>query len=158
MESRKPVRIETASEKDAREILALQKLAYLSEARVYNDDTIPPLTQSLDQIQAEFDRLVFLKAMRNEAIVGSVRAHMKDGTCFIGRLIVHPDLQRQGIGSRLMHQIEGCFPEARRFELFTGARSTGNLIFYRQLGYRICRQATPEAGPPLVFFEKIKPL
>ena len=33
---------------DLEEILALQKLAYQSEAELYDDYTIPPLTQSLE--------------------------------------------------------------------------------------------------------------
>ena len=35
-------------------ILALQKLAYESEARLYDDWKLPPLTQTLDSLQAEF--------------------------------------------------------------------------------------------------------
>ena len=38
---------------DAAEILALQKLAYASEAALYGDETLPPLMQSLEQLQAE---------------------------------------------------------------------------------------------------------
>ena len=47
---------------DADEILALQKLAYASEAALYDDESLPPLTQTLEQMQAEFDRQVVLKA------------------------------------------------------------------------------------------------
>jgi hypothetical protein len=38
--------IEQAGVEDAGEILRLQKLAYQSEARIYNDYTIPPLLQT----------------------------------------------------------------------------------------------------------------
>jgi hypothetical protein len=36
--------IETSNKDDLREILALQKLAYQSEAELYDDHSIPPLT------------------------------------------------------------------------------------------------------------------
>ena len=39
--------IEQATIEDAQEILALQKLAYTSEAEIYNDFTILPLHQTL---------------------------------------------------------------------------------------------------------------
>jgi hypothetical protein len=82
--------ITQATAADAEETLALQKLAYQSEAAIYQDYTIPPLTQTLAEIQAEFRRHHFLKAVTAGRIQGSVRAHMEQGTCHIGRLIVHP--------------------------------------------------------------------
>lgn len=42
--------ITAASPADAAAILALQKLAYQSEARLYNDFSIPPLLQTLEEL------------------------------------------------------------------------------------------------------------
>ena len=80
---------------------------------------------------------MFLKATVQDVIVGSVRAYADRGTCFIGRLMVHPRLQRRGIGTALMLQIETYFPDVERFQLFTGARSVANIRLYRRLGYAI---------------------
>ena len=88
--------IERAHIEDAKEILDLQKLAYQSEAEIYNDYTIPPLTQTLEEMRNDFEKQVFLKASMDGRIIGSVRALLKEGTCFIGRLIVHPDFQKRG--------------------------------------------------------------
>jgi hypothetical protein len=63
------IAIGRANPEDAREILALQKVAYQSEARLYDDWTIPPLTQTESQIEAEFESKVFLKAVSNGRIV-----------------------------------------------------------------------------------------
>ena len=101
-----------AGVKNAQEILSLQKLAYRSEAEIYNDFTIPPMTQTLEGIKADFEKQVFLKAVGNERMIGSVRAQVREGTCFIGRLVVHPDLQDQGIGATLMREVERRFDQA----------------------------------------------
>ena len=48
--------IEEAKVADAAEILALQKLAYQSEAELYGDDAIPPVTQTLGILAGHRDK------------------------------------------------------------------------------------------------------
>jgi ribosomal protein S18 acetylase RimI-like enzyme len=139
---------------DADEILALQKLAYQSEAELYQDPSIPPLTQSIEEIKSEFSTKTFLKACLNGKLVGSVRVSFNRGTCFVGRLIVHPEQQKKGIGTKLMETIENRFRSTKRFELFTGSRSEGNIHLYEKLGYRIFRKERLSAKVILVFMEK----
>jgi len=148
-----PTKIQKVKKKDLKEILALQKLAYQSEAELNNDFSIPPLTQTLDEIRSEFSDAMFLKVMDGGRIIGSVRAHEKDGTCHIGRLIVHPDFQNRGIGSRLLKAIEGKFAP-KRFELFTSERSERNLYLYKKFGYREFKRAPLNEKTTLVFLEK----
>jgi len=146
--------IEKAGIGDAEEILSLQKEAYASEAELYDDHTLPPLTQTLQEIEADFARQLFLKAVEEGEILGSVRAYQEGDTCYVGRLIVRPDRQNRGIGSRLMDEIEGRFPEAERFELFTGHRSEGPLHIYSQRGYEVFRIEPIHDNLTLVFLEK----
>ena len=146
--------IEQAQTSDAPVILALQKLAYLSEAEIWQDYTIPPLTQTLEEIELEFQTRTVLKVVLDGRIIGSVRAYLREGTCYIGKLIVHPDFQNQGIGAKLMRELEGRFAQAKRYELFTGAKSERNLYFYQKLGYRIFRKEELTGKVTLVFLEK----
>jgi len=139
---------------DAAEILALQKVTYHSEARLNDDWTIPPLMQSLSEIEAEFETKVFLKAVSEKSIIGSVRASLSSGNCLVGRLIVHPDYQGKGIGTLLMKKVETAFLPAERFELFTGTKSIDNIRLYQRLGYRECRQEDLSSRVRLVFMEK----
>ncbi|MCL4501369.1 MAG: GNAT family N-acetyltransferase [Deltaproteobacteria bacterium] len=143
-----------ASLADVTAILALQKLAYQSEARLYDDFSIPPLLQTLEELQQEFTHKTVLKATRGPIIIGSVRGFQQNGTCFLERLIVHPDHQSRGLGSALVRRLEGAFPEARRAELFTGHKSERNIRLYERLGYRIFRQEPVTANLSFVFMEK----
>jgi ribosomal protein S18 acetylase RimI-like enzyme len=150
------IKIVQANKDDVSEILELQKIAYQKEATLYNDWTIPPLTQTLPEIQAEFNNCVFLKALLSTGIIGSVRALLDYSTCKIGRLIVHPDHQRKGIGSLLMKNIENSFPDVKRFELFTGTKSIDNILLYQKLGYEEYHQQNLSQNVQIVFMEKIR--
>jgi hypothetical protein len=86
--------IERATISDAEEILSLQKLAYISEAEIYAGFNIPPLVQTLEELKDDFKNQLFLKVVIDSRTIGSVRAFAKEGNCFIGRLIVHPDFQK----------------------------------------------------------------
>ncbi len=148
--------IEQATIDDAQEILALQKLAYTSEAEIYNDFTIQPLHQTLNEITSEIEMQYVLKCVVNDRIVGSVRAYMTEGTCLIGKLIVHPKFQNQGIGTKLLKEIENHFNRAKRFELSTGSKSERNLHLYRKQGFEIFKSEKVNEALILVFMEKNK--
>ena len=150
------VSIIQASPEDAAEVLALQKVAYQSEAKLNDDWTIPPLMQTLSEIEAESETRIFLKAVSGDRIIGSVRASLDSGSCRIGRLVVHPDYQGKGIGASLMERIEAAFSSAERFELFTGVKSIDNIRLYQRLGYREYRQEELSPKVRLVFLEKRK--
>lgn len=140
------IRIGIATAEDAAQILALQRLAYESEARLYEDWSIPPMVQTLESLIAEIKSATVLKATDGAAIIGSVRARLEEDICLIGRLMVAPDHQGRGLGTALLGAIEDMFPQARGFELFTGSRSEGNIRLYARSGYTVtgARQATPQ--------------
>ncbi|MFJ4714683.1 GNAT family N-acetyltransferase [Streptomyces sp. NPDC088785] len=133
------VTISAATEADAEQILKLQYLCYQSEAQLYGDYSIEPLTQSLESLRAELSGGTVLVARLGDEVVASVRGTTDpDGTAHIGKLIVHPRLRRHGLGGRLLAAIESRLAgegAARRFELFTGHRSDHNLRLYRRHGY-----------------------
>ena len=149
------IRISVAEPGDLEQILALQKIAFLSEAALIDDYSIPPLHQDIAEIRDEFRRNRFLKAETGGRIVGSVRAGVQGGTCLIQKLIVHPEYQNRGIGSLLLAGIEQSFPGAGRFELFTGKESARNHAFYSRRGYRAFRETKVSDKLTLIGFEKV---
>jgi len=149
------MKINKAETKDAVEILKLQKLAYQSEAKLYNNFDIPPLKQTIDEIKKQFESHLFLKAVCEGRIIGTVRAYEDNGICYVGRLAVHPDYQNKGIGTALMNEIERGF-ESKRFELFVGTKSSKNIHLYKKLGYTIYKTDRYECGDIEIFYmEKV---
>ena len=148
------ITITEATLADAEEILALQKLAYQSEARIYDDWSIPPLTQTVESLREEFATSIVLKALSGPRLVGSVRATLAAGTCTIGRLIVDPEFQCQGIGSRLLESVETECQGSSKFELFTGTKSEANIRLYQEHGYSITRTQQLSPNVLIVFLEK----
>jgi len=147
--------IEKASIENAEEILSLQKIAYVSEAKIIDDFTIPPLHQTIEEIQSEFRHQIFLKVELDDVIIGSVRTFLEGKTCYIGKLIVHPKNQNNGIGKKLLQAAEKQFPDAERYELFTGQKSKRNLYIYEKNGYQIFKNIKISEKLSMVFLEKI---
>lgn len=148
--------ITNANVEDAEEILTLQKLSYQSESQLYGGYLIPPLVETLDELKQVFGTHTFLKATVNGRIVGSVRVLEENGSCRIGRLMVHPDFQKRGIGTQLLLEVERRFPSCRRFELFTGDRSVGNIRLYEKLGYKAFKGGEQAGNVKLVYMEKTR--
>ena len=130
-----PIEIGIATAAEIGAILTLQRLCFRSEAALYDDWAIPPLTETAADLAAEHPTHRILVARHEGSIVGSVRGRLSGRSCNIGRLMVHPGYRCRGLGERLMRAIEACFPEAERFELFTGHLSETNLRLYRRLRY-----------------------
>lgn len=143
-----------AEVEDLREILELQYLAYQSEAALFGTQDIPPLKQTLDEVVEEFNSGVILKMVLDDGtIIGSVRAKEAGGSVAVGKLMVHPDYRQRGYGTRLLNEIEACFP-GKRFELFTSTRSEANLRMYQRNGYRIFDRKPVKGDLVFLYLEK----
>lgn len=147
------MQIEPANVNDAQEILAIQKLAFLNQAKLYNIYTLPPLLETLDEVKAAFKTHTILKATKEGRIVGSVRFSEQNDTCFVGRLLVHPAFQNQGVGAELLRQVE-CLSAVGRFELYTGYKSEKSLHLYKKLGYTEFKTGKDKDGITLIYLEK----
>ncbi|MFF8774767.1 GNAT family N-acetyltransferase [Kitasatospora sp. NPDC015120] len=150
--------ISTADTNDAEQILKLQYLGYQSEAELYGDWAIEPLTQTLESLRTELTEQHVLVARLGEEIVGTVRGvRGPDGVGRIGRLVVHPRMQRHGLGGRLLEALEQRLAEdgaVTSYQLFTGDRSLGNLRLYARQGYRRTTVEQADGGVTLVHLEK----
>jgi GNAT superfamily N-acetyltransferase len=149
------IAISRAGVADAGEILTVQRAAYVTEAQLYGDVRLPALTQTLEELVAELASSLCLKATLAGRLVGAVRGRVDGEVLHVGRLIVVPDLQGRGIGSRLLLGIEEQVPDGvSRLELFTGHLSVANLRLYERFGYRETRREPLTAGVELVHLAK----
>ena len=138
---------------DAGEVLTLQRAAYVSEAQVYGDPFLPALTQSLAELQEELVRPA-LGLRASTRLVGAVRWNVEGDTAHIGRLTIAPDHQGRGLGTRLLRAAQE-HSGARRFELFTGHLSEGNIRLYQREGFVIDRREPLHPGVDLIYLTKV---
>ncbi|MFE5583546.1 GNAT family N-acetyltransferase [Kitasatospora sp. NPDC056531] len=153
--------ISAAAAEDAEQILKLQYLGYQPEAELYGDWAIEPLTQTLESLRAELAEQHVLVARLGDEVVGAVRGHVDaEGIGRIGRLVVHPRMQRHGLGGRLLDALERTLADDGRpvtaYRLFTGHRSLGNLRLYARQGYR--QTAVEQVSSRLSFVHLEKPV
>ncbi len=146
---------ETRTE-DAGEVLTLQRAAFVQEALIYGTPSLPALTQTLESLEAELRENLGCVAHLGPRMVGAVRARRDGELLLVGRLVIAPDVQGQGIGSRLLAAVErrGTDAGAAAAELFTGSLSEANLRLYQREGYRESQRVPGDDGIEQVFLRK----
>lgn len=132
------IRIDLVDDATAGELLTLRRAAFVSEAQVYGDPNIPPLTQTLHELREDLarDDVVTIGAWDGYRLVGSVRVELEGTKATLGRLAVAPDQQGLGIGTQLMWAVLPYLPEeTTEIWVFTGKDSLQNLAMYQRQGY-----------------------
>lgn len=138
---------------DAGEVLTVQRAAFVSEALIYGDPNQPPLTQTLEQLEAELRDAKGFVAVSDRRIVGALRATEREGMLQIGRIAVAPDVQGSGVGRQLLDAIEND-TDCAEAELFTGSLSEANIALYEQCGYRVVERIDQGDGTAQIFMRK----
>lgn len=141
---------------DAGEVLTLQRAAFVQEAIIYRSVDMPPLTQTLESLEAELHDNLGLVAVEGARIIGAVRAQLDDDLLLIGRICIAPDAQGKGVGSLLLAEVEqrGAAAGATQAELFTGSLSEANLRLYEREGYVETERVQGDDGIEQVFLRK----
>jgi len=155
---------------DAGELLTLQRAAYVPEAQRYRDFELPPLVESLDDLRAVLAAPTTIALGIRDGgrsgthagahdgelgrLVAAVRLRLDDAVAHLGRLVVAPDRQGEGLGSTLLGACEAVLPDGvRHVRLFTGADSGPTIRLYERFGY-VRERDTPEGDYRLVHLVK----
>ena len=148
--------VRRATAADATAVASLIRDAFATEVPTYGSD-LPPLAETPQIVADALGRGVVRVAEEGDRILGSVRGELaEDGSCLVGRLVVLPEARRAGIARALAVEIERQFPDATRFELFTGHLSTAALALYESLGYQRFREERVSPTTVLVYLEKLQ--
>jgi ribosomal protein S18 acetylase RimI-like enzyme len=141
------------SPEDAGEVLTIQRAAFVSEALIYGSVDMPPLTQTLDELEAELRDAYGWVARVDGRLVGAIRAREQDGLLLIGRIAIAPDQQGEGIGQALLEAAESS-SSAAEAELFTGSLSEANIRLYERCGYVETERVEKGDDIQEIFFRK----
>lgn len=141
------------SPEDAGEVLTVQRAAFVSEALIYGAVDMPPLTQTLEEIEAELRECDGWVARVGGRLVGAIRTREADGLLLIGRIAIAPDMQGSGIGRLLLEAAES-HSAAAEAELFTGSLSAANIRLYERCGYRETERVDQGDGVEEVYLRK----
>ena len=143
-----------ATPADAGELFTLQRACWVQEQLANPEVRIPALHESYADVQAWLPEWTTLVLRRGGRLVGAVRGRLAgDHTWDVGRLMVAPDLQGEGLGRLLLAETEAAAPpQARDYVLFTGAGSARNQQMYHRAGYRL--RPDLEAPPGAVVLTK----
>ncbi|CAI9387047.1 nicotinamide-nucleotide amidohydrolase family protein [Microbacterium sp. T2.11-28] len=147
------IRIEPMRVADAGEVLTVQRAAFVSEAQIYGAADTAPLTQTLEQLEADISGGQGWVARRHGRLVGALSCREADDVLLIGRIAIAPDMQGEGIGRRLLARAEAASTAAEA-ELFTGSLSEANLRLYRSCGYVETERIDQGDGTAQVFLRK----
>lgn len=140
---------------EASDILAVQRAAYRIEANLIGSDAIPPLRETLAQLQATQEH--FVGAFFAHHLAGILSYQQDDTTLDICRLAVHPTYARRGIGTALLLDTLRREPHTSRVVVSTGALNTPARALYQREGFHLTGEREVAPGLRVVDYEKMAP-
>jgi ribosomal protein S18 acetylase RimI-like enzyme len=136
----------------AERVLQIQRTAYAVEAELVGFDAIPPLHETLVELQSQ--PLIFLGASCDRTLAG-VLGYRRDGdTVDIDRVAVDPAFFRRGLARRLLRELFVRERDAKRFTVSTGFGNQPALRLYEEFGFRVVGEDRPAPGARTVLLRR----
>ncbi len=117
----------------ATELLELQRRAHKVEAVLIGSRELPPLVETLDELQSSGE--TFLGVLVGGRIAGAVSYRFLGDTIDLHRLVVDPTRFRGGMGTALVRAALAAEPSALRAIVQTGANNNPAKALYRREGF-----------------------
>ena len=137
----------------AEEVWALQHAAYRVEAAIIGVTDLPPLHETVESLRHSNETFYGFRSPEGELAGALSFAREQDGRYFIGRLMVHPEYFRQGIGFRLLSYLLAAFPTVH-WTVTAEARNSPALALYEKVGFVRISSYEPAPGITLHQLER----
>ena len=136
----------------AKEILKLQKRAYKVEAEWIGCNRIPPLYETLEQLQ-QLNELFFVY-MKQDVISGAIAIEHNHAGIHICRVMVDPSSFRKGIARKLLTYVDELVGNNTSLFVSTGANNLPAIRLYTAMGFE--QVGTKKVGDGLLLAQFIK--
>jgi ribosomal protein S18 acetylase RimI-like enzyme len=122
----------------ARALFRVQKASYQIEADLIGFSEIPPLQESLADLQQSQER--FYGCWLGECLAGAISYEVLNNTLDICRMMVHPDFFRKGVAAALLNYVDHIAsvhePNIAKITVSTGADNLPAIRLYEKYGFR----------------------
>lgn len=133
------------------ELLALQKSAYAIEAKLVGFPNLPPLHETVEELQTSGE--IFYGYFVDGELAGAISYKIEGKTLDIHRMMVHPNFFRRGIARQLLELVL-ALPEIERAIVMTGAANQPAKKLYETFGFVEITQEMVVEGLMISRFEK----
>ncbi|MGC6583774.1 GNAT family N-acetyltransferase [Paenibacillus sp. Dod16] len=135
--------LERAMKNDAPKLTEIQKASFNDESKHFNNNEIcGPLGYNSVSWQEEMmQNCEYFKVLYNGEIIGGALIFIESNQVHnLGRIFIDQNYQNQGIGKKVMKEIEGSFPDSTKWWLDTPSWSVKNHHFYIKCGFTKVRE------------------
>lgn len=130
----------------------LQQQAYRVEAALIGFSEIPPLLETVEQLQAAKD--AFFGLYRGAALAGAIACETHGNALEITRLVVDPNFFRRGIAQKMLSFIAQQYSHYAIMRVSTGSKNEPALRLYLKNGFLVVRTTSIAPGVCLTHLER----
>ncbi|MGM1049202.1 MAG: GNAT family N-acetyltransferase [Bacillota bacterium] len=132
------LKLERAIKNDAQKLAEIQKASFDEESKHFNNNEIggPIGYDSVNWQEEMMQNCEYFKILFNGEIIGGALILTESNQVHnLGRIFIDPKFQNQGIGMKVMKEIERFFPDSNKWWLDTPSWSVKNHHFYTKCGF-----------------------
>jgi ribosomal protein S18 acetylase RimI-like enzyme len=144
--------IDISLQPEALRVLELQRVSYQIEADLIGSSMIPPLRESLEELQSCGE--VFHGWFEADRLLGFIAHKLEKNVLDIHRVAVHPDGFRRGIARQLLEFVLKLERGATRAVVQTGSLNLPACKLYLSFGFEILERKEVAPGLELTLFSK----
>lgn len=130
--------LERAKKVDAQKLSEIQKASFDDESKQFSGNEVggPIGYDSISWQEEMMQNCEYFKILYNGEIIGGAILVIESNQVHnLGRIFIDPNFQNQGIGMKVMKEIEKKYPDSTKWWLDTPSRSTKNHHFYVRCGF-----------------------